>query len=98
MCRSNIEKETVFLNQNSVGANKADFHELKEHISVVYVVLIILCVLMGLGAVYLLYQQYKKCHHSWINEAMAQNYFRRSSSRSRANREDERDAVKIQMK
>lgn len=97
MCRSNVEKETFFLNQNAAGSNSAHVEEMKLHLSTISIVLLIICTILGLGALYFFYKQYKKCHHSWIRTQILQNNLRRSFSRPRGIPGDEQE-VNIPMK
>lgn len=83
MCRSSVEKETVFVNQNAAGSNQAQVEEIRMHLSTISIVLLVICVLLAIPALYFIYKQYKKCHKNWISDEITQNNLRRSFTRAR---------------
>lgn len=91
MCRFRLEKGTVFVNQNAAGSNQAQVEEIQMRLSTISIVLLVICVLLGIAALYFIYKQYKKCHKNWISHQIIQNNLRRSFTRARDNREEERE-------
>lgn len=85
MCRSNVEKDEVFINQSASGGGSNTARS-DHHLSNISIVLYLICTLIGIAGLYALYRLYRGCHHEWIrNEFTSQNLMR--SFRRRPNPE-----------
>ncbi|KOB73890.1 Uncharacterized protein OBRU01_10042 [Operophtera brumata] len=93
MCRSNIEKETVFLNQNAAGSNNGQLEEIKNHLSMMTIMMVVVCSLLLVAAVFILYKLYKKCHQRW-----AQQEFQRPNRGSISRRRRQQQQICPDMK
>lgn len=83
MCRSSLQKDEVFINQNASGGSNTTP---ESHLLNISVVMFVICAIISVAGLYGLYILYKKCHQTWIrNEVFTQNLrrsFRRVASRS----------------
>lgn len=85
MCNSKVEKEDIFINQNSVAAeNNAYIKELKFHASTTNILLLIILLLMSLFIIYVIWRVYRKMHHRWVQQGIHQYVLRGSFRRQRA--------------
>jgi Na+/melibiose symporter-like transporter len=78
-----VEKENVIISQNAAGksSNDGTFDEMKNHLSAISVVMIVICSFLALGLLYGFYKLYKKCHDKWSNDLIVQYNLRRSFRR-----------------
>lgn len=78
MCRSTVEKEQVFLNQNSAGgSNDGLLKDIGGHVDRMSIAMFVMMAFVIIMFLYFAGRIYKSCHQQWYQREFALNALER---------------------
>lgn len=78
MGKTQSKDETIIVQNAAGGDNHSDLEQFKFHLSTTNILLSVIVLAIGVGALYGVYRTYKRCHMKWITSEITKNTLRRS--------------------